>query len=136
MTTTKPFDLTKPVQTRSGRPVRILCTDRFGNIQIVALVHEGHREIIVTAYVDGRLSREVECSHDLVNVPKITEKFVNIYRGNNLYKDHVGVPRASLAEAVKAREGFKTSIIKLLYEDDDIVDVELVKEVGNSDDSC
>lgn len=42
MTTDKPFDPTKPVQARDGRPARIICMDAnlFGGQNIVAIVND------------------------------------------------------------------------------------------------
>ena len=36
--TDKPLDLTKPVRTRDGRKVRIICTDAPGQYSIVGLI--------------------------------------------------------------------------------------------------
>ena len=37
------LDINKPVQTRDGQPARILCTDKKGNLPILALFGEDDR---------------------------------------------------------------------------------------------
>ena len=85
------IDWTKPVQTRDGRKVRVLCTDAPGDFPVVGIVEAGD---IDGAYVsswrkNGRLSlTDDECyqyTHDLSNVP---EPPVTIKRWVNIYDDH------------------------------------------------
>lgn len=76
------LDLDKPVQTRDGRSVRILATDRDdATWPVVALISsDGFGEGIecYTAdgkdYPDGRIS-----NNDLINVPVTTIRFINLY---------------------------------------------------------
>ena len=60
------FDPTKPVQTRDGRPARIVATDKAGNKPIVALI--GLTESPVTRYANGRMMGFRDNSADLINV--------------------------------------------------------------------
>ena len=65
------LDLTKPVQTRDGRPVRILATDiktRERPIIIAVLNPEGH-ESVYALPPDGAYVKGYESAGDLINVP-------------------------------------------------------------------
>ena len=69
-------DWTKPVQTRDGNRVRVLCTDRKDALPVLALVtlNPKHRtqdwEMITATMIDGRLSYGPPHPGDLVNVPR------------------------------------------------------------------
>jgi hypothetical protein len=81
----KAFDPTKPVQTRDGRPARILCTDKRGNgYPILALITEDSGEEFACSFTvnghncsDGLDGLELPC--DLVNVPEKREGWINVY---------------------------------------------------------
>lgn len=79
----KPFDPTKPVQTRSGHKARIICTDRASkNRPIVALVTNSSGYEVMEAYTaEGRsLALGGNALRDLVNVPLQYEGWVNLFR--------------------------------------------------------
>jgi hypothetical protein len=66
------IDFSKPVQTRSGRAVRILCTDRSGGLYpIVGLIEDGHG--VEKTHCWTRKGCDVVGEHgsdfDLINVP-------------------------------------------------------------------
>lgn len=77
---TKPFDPTKPVQTRDGRTARILCTDykakRHGRdimrpiLALVATRLDPESEVVYTFCPDGKHTPEQEMGLDLVNIPE------------------------------------------------------------------
>lgn len=73
----KPFDLTKPVQTRDGRPARIICTDKVGfGCPILALVTNGGQEEVATYTEAGKyLSDDDVSGSDLVNIPQKVTKY-------------------------------------------------------------
>lgn len=78
------FDPTKPVQTRDGRSVRILCTDRKGrnDYTIPALImQESGFEATVTYKSDGTYvnNRGAPHSTDLINIPVVHKAYVNFY---------------------------------------------------------
>lgn len=76
------LDLTKPVSTRDGRKVRVLCTDLKGVHPIVGVVTRADgEEVVLTWLPDGRLSFNVACPGDLINVPERHVRWVNVYRG-------------------------------------------------------
>jgi hypothetical protein len=83
----KPFDPTKPVQTRDGRKARIVCTDsRASDMPIIALAEMGgwapHLEYAFGCYADGRVSKDRDDDLDLVNIPEKVTGYVNVYRSN------------------------------------------------------
>lgn len=72
----KPFDPTKPVQTRDGRPVRILSTQSkfvfMGVSQpIIAEGLDKHGNVSLSnCGIDGRVYPGFESSCDLINIPE------------------------------------------------------------------
>lgn len=75
------FDPTKPVQTRDGRPARIICTDRkHSRDVIVALVttDTGEERIYDFSEAGFFLSYQ-ESGVDLVNIPARRHEYVNCY---------------------------------------------------------
>ena len=80
------LDLTKPVQTRDGHPVRILCTDRKGSSNVVVgLVDRGDNvEVTMSWTEDGLYAVGGNSRNDLINVPpKPVKYYVNVYRNMN-----------------------------------------------------
>lgn len=76
----KPFDLELakqgiPVQTRDGRPARIICYNKKGVFPIVALIDCGGEEVVCYS-VDGK--RNIP-DDDLVMAPIKKEGWMNIY---------------------------------------------------------
>lgn len=71
------FDPTKPAQTRDGRSVRILCTDRKGDYPIVGLVGSSSEEVY-SWFANGLWSNN-HTSHDLINVEPRVEEYRNLY---------------------------------------------------------
>lgn len=92
------LDLSKPVQTRDGRPVRILSTDRRGGeYPIVALVSTGEIENVATFTIDGKCGGAI-CrphTHDLVNIPERRFLWLNIY-ANDLGSAHTTKQAANI----------------------------------------
>lgn len=70
------FDPSKPVQTRDGRPARVLCTDASGSYPIAALINGDLR----TYTSEGLFVEDCgEDTLDLVNIPEETVEYVNVY---------------------------------------------------------
>ena len=85
----KPFSLDKylanpslKVITRSGTPVRIICTDaRYNNHPIIALVTSYDDSEVIYSYTkDGLISSCGECNSDLFFAPEKKEGWVNVYK--------------------------------------------------------
>lgn len=76
--TLKTFDPTKPVQTRDGRPARIICTNMKGGAETIVSLVTGQRgkETPYTHYTDGRYLDSGTDSDDLVNVPDAHEAVI------------------------------------------------------------
>ena len=87
----KPFDIQKaregkPVCTRDGRKVRIICFDGKGDQPIIALVEaKGNKDALIEKveryFINGHSVFEVrETNNDLVMLPEKKEGWVNVYR--------------------------------------------------------
>ena len=72
------LDLTKPVRTRDGRPVRILCTDyNNGDFPVVGIVKGKARELICTWQLNGQNSDIRQVDLDLVNIQETKVAYRN-----------------------------------------------------------
>lgn len=85
----KQLDLTKPVQTCDGRPVRILCTDAAGEYPVVGIEIDGEKDTVRRWTKDGRFATYSRGphSHDLINTPvkrRITG-WLNVYPDGEAY---------------------------------------------------
>ena len=74
------IDFTKPLQTRNGRKLRLLCTDAAGHYPIFCLSEDNKAIISYTS--DGRAYKDIEDHpNDLMNVPEqvTVDTWVNVY---------------------------------------------------------
>jgi hypothetical protein len=93
----KPFDPTKPVQTRDGREARIICTDYSGSVpgySIIALVTFARKQEIITLTPTGRffLYQDKHSPNDLVNIPEKKSGWSLIYKdiqGRRITGSHI-----------------------------------------------
>lgn len=97
------LDLTKPVQTRDGQPVRIICTDRQNSedFVVVGLVQTMFgEEATQTWRLDGSFSlrKSSEHSFDLINVPVKREGWINIYGDANQFFGNIYPSEAAAKE--------------------------------------
>lgn len=82
----KPFDIEAAkagakVVTRSGQPVRIICTDRRGYERpIVTLIDGPNGEITLSCRINGRLYDSDESMSDLFMAPVKRSGWVKLYR--------------------------------------------------------
>lgn len=78
---TKPIDWTKPVRTKDGRAVRVLCTDGPGDYPVVGFV--GHNTAPEQWTLDGEWIKDDIHENDLENVPQRIQReyWVNVYDG-------------------------------------------------------
>lgn len=76
--TASKLDLTKPVQTRDGRPVRILCTDAGKIKPVVGLIKTPTGDMVFSWSPSGRRYTIVKTGHrtDLINVPEKPKEVV------------------------------------------------------------
>ena len=82
------FDPSKPVQTRDGRPARIICTDLKNNdgYSLVALVFNDFDKDEQMYYYDsnGKNPFVPLMGTDLINIPTVRSGWINIYDNNSV----------------------------------------------------
>jgi hypothetical protein len=117
------FDPTKPVQTRDGRPARILAQDLVhpNYTYVAAIMREDGCESAIVLNQYGRQWAGVERPSDLINIPERVTKYLNLYKNNGGGRYH-----SSLEEASDNRCTAIHGILALTFEDDKLVSVELV----------
>lgn len=114
------LDLTKPVQTRDGRPVRILCTDRKidrVDVPVVGLVtNKAGCEFIDFWSLTGVHLASRAGEGDLVNVPQRKSKWMNVYGGGSggFFHD----TKEACEEAAQRSSSHRTEVIELVFEGD------------------
>lgn len=106
----KPFDPTKPVQTRDGKPARIIATNRRsqgGSYPIIALItHSTGSEEIALFTEQGLYNYGgLPSSTDLINVPekRTYERWVNVYADGSAGGPHLDRQSADSAGAHTGR---------------------------------
>ena len=108
------IDFNKPVQTRDGRKVRILCTDANSAFPVVGLIIDGGEFDTLETWDSTGCCYEKRTADedDLINVPERVERWVNVY-GHDL-----GAVRSSRAEADKQSSSpGRSGVIRITYED-------------------
>ena len=122
----RPFNLEKakegkPVCTRDGRPVRIICYDQNNTYKLIALVcgEDGH-EVAYSYTETGRWRNDQESLIDLFMVePKRYEGYVNILYGDKAMPFIMGAAIfKSYEDAIdegKKRDDYATTI-KIYFE--------------------
>jgi len=73
------LDLTKPIVSRGGHPVRVICTDAKADEPIIALHLQDGIELLLTHFSDGRYLIGSESEFNLINMQIIEERWMNIY---------------------------------------------------------
>lgn len=102
----KPFDIQKaregkPVCTRDGKPARIICWDKLGNLPIVALVMDEYNKESAFYYNEnGRDNDTVEKYYDLMMAPEKKVGWVNVYQGGKLDADYIYSTKADAVENI------------------------------------
>ena len=120
----KPFNLEeakqgKPVQTRDGRPVRILAFDKKGDNPIIGLVTHIDLEIAYYWFEDGRYSADFDSKYDLVMKSEKKEGWVNIFYGSLGVRRTVGAIHDNKDDALRSKEGndYYIATIKVEWEE-------------------
>ena len=106
----------KKIVTRSGRDVRIICTDKYSGHPIVALVRYDDAESLVCYDMNGRMWGATE---DLFFAPEKHEGWLNIYRSESGFYLR-GNPYKSKEEADEvAKANYKTfcTTVKIEWEE-------------------
>ena len=117
----KPFDLEaakagKPVCTRDGRKVRIICFDAECNKPIVALIYDCNQETVFQYLKSGRFFVDQIDKYDLMMLPRKKEGWLNIYKD---FEDTVCCVYPTEKEALEDGETEKDYIttIKIEWEE-------------------
>ena len=105
----KAFDLEaakagKPVCTKDGRKVRIICFDRIDAKPILALVpsNDGKREAVLDYFVNGkRIANALESDLDLMMPFEKKEGWVNLYNADTTFYFVEGMVYDTKEEAIK-----------------------------------
>ncbi len=108
----------RKVVTRTGLPVRIICTDRKQKCPIIALIKERNdTETICTYNTQGKFRANDECSNlDLMFAPTKKEGWVNVFESTKGYKYCYKSIFPSEKEARCAGETYKTYIATVKVE--------------------
>ena len=96
-----PLDLTKPVQTRDGRKVRVLCTDGPGEWPVIGIVDDGHDDVHRWP-LNGRGGLWGDLSIDLINTPatpRTFERWFNVYASEDTPTVILTLPRMNRKDA-------------------------------------
>ena len=104
----------RKVVTRSGRAVRIICTDRRDlNFPIVALIEkDSGGEVIYAHTKDGIYCNTCPTTYDLFFTPEKHEGWINVYRNNDSHT-YAGAVYDSKEDAEKRKvidENYVTTI--------------------------
>lgn len=111
----------RPIVTRDGRSVRIICTDREDSIYpIIALIKDDKREseILVTYTEDGIPAEYNEADYILFFAPEKKEGWVKVYYGKSRCNTFVcNRIFATKEEAEKQKNDNVVAIIKIEWEE-------------------
>ena len=100
------IDFTKPLQTRNGRKLRLLCTGAPGDYPVICLREDD--KVLMSFTLDGALYKWEPANHpsNLMNVPEevTVDVWVNVYlqTGTNA-KPQIGLTYRTRGDAVEAR---------------------------------
>lgn len=114
---------TRPIVTRDGRSVRIICTDRnYKEHPILALVQICGEEIVCAYKEDGVYLGDIECSRDLFFAPESKTKkvgWMNVCKyGDDKQFTLVGnVIFPTREEALKCKSEYSVDTILIRWEE-------------------
>lgn len=119
------FDPTKPVQTRDGRPARIICTDAIHKKELfkmwVLVTHENGDEMGYPYSMEGVFDG-YNGGWDLINIPERKTKWQTVTSNNSWLFDRFSTKNLAIAAQTKAMNVI--GHLRFDYEDDVIVRVE------------
>ena len=78
----KKLDLTKPLQTSDGRPVRYLGEVRGPNPLVFAIVNHGYNDTVISRGYDGLLDNNREATTIINTPPPKHVRYLNVYRSD------------------------------------------------------
>ena len=111
----------KKVVTRTGRKVRIICTDREDSIYpIIALIKDDKREseILVTYTKDGIPAEYNEAYYTLFFAPEKKSAWINLYKMNSIISPGPRVYNTKEeAESAAGDKSYYITTIKIEWEE-------------------
>ena len=111
----------KNVVTRTGRKVRIICTDREDSIYpIIALIKDDKREseILVTYTKDGIPAEYNEAYYTLFFAPEKKSAWINLYKMNSIISPgQRAYDTKEEAESAAGDKSYYISTIKIEWEE-------------------
>lgn len=115
---------TRPIVTRDGNLVRIICTDKIGKWPIVALVCKGEEELLATYTINGQkyIPKAEVSFDDLFFAPESKTKkvgWMNVCKyGDSEYFTIVGnVVFPTREEALKCKSEHSVDTIQIRWEE-------------------
>ena len=103
------LDFTRPVTTRDGRAVRILCTDAGGHLPVVGLIGSAVRRW----QLDGTaLDSPYKHEDDLINTPVKRRGWINIYRIGK-HEFHIDQIWDTREDAIRDGDGYQVATVQL-----------------------
>lgn len=106
----KPLDLTKPMQTRDGRKVRLLASDLAGKFPlVVAVARPDGSELLAVRCKNGGVYSGRQNEGDIINVPAKVIRYLNIY------SDRAGLLHPSAIEADDVAEIGRIARIRIEF---------------------
>lgn len=131
---TKPFDSSKPVQTRDGRKARIICTDREykssargENWPILALVFDSKgKEQPISYRVDGT-APYLDDNWTLINLPVERKEYRGVSKGGTHSAWKTSSVEEFKRELVMIYNHAWIAMSETVYLDDEITAINLIK---------
>jgi hypothetical protein len=109
------IDFSKPIQTRHGKPARIVCRDLKGSYAVVAIVDNGEEEIPFRYTSEGLFfNRDMPHDYDLVNVKHRIKRsvWINLYHRNGM----TGVTHDTKEQADEGSMGSRIACVEVLID--------------------
>lgn len=125
----EPFNLeeylknpTRPIVTRNGRSVRIICTNRSHNYSVVALINNGDSEDLLSYTKDGEVYINLEDDCDLFFAPEPKTKkvgWMNVckYGDDQHFSLAGGVIHPTREQALTERPDYVVDTIQIRWEE-------------------
>lgn len=120
----KPFDLEKakagkPICTKNGRNVRIICFDRLGDYPILGLVSEEHEEVIYSYNLLGRVFERIATNYDLFMRSEKKIGWINLWNIGGGIRPSIMVynTKQEAEEAARKCDGILIGTIKIEWEE-------------------
>lgn len=125
----EPFNLeeylknpTRPIVTRNGRSVRIICTNRSHNYSVVALINNGDSEDLLSYTKDGEVYTNLEDDCDLFFAPEPKTKkvgWMNVckYGADQHFSLAGGVIHPTREQASTERPDYVVDTIQIKWEE-------------------